>query len=174
MCGIKLGERTKRTKEKARAKARSLATHTTGKKKRAKEKEKAKAKVKESLTKEKEKLTKPNLQLTKVRANSSFPKANNGAAYASKRGILHKLAGGIKIPTSSRASTRKEQLGQQASKEQLGRQAAHKLTSPQHLGLHHKRGRSNPRGHSLTATNLSFTTSTSQQHTQAYHQNEAR
>ena len=131
VCGTKLGVTTKRKNKKARAKvkARSL-THTTSRKvQKAKGKEKAKAK--ESLAKGKGKLTHPSLHLTKAKGSSnSFPRTNNGAAYASKRGILHKLAGGIRIPTSSRTSTRKEQLGQQRASSNL-----HKLGASNHLGL---------------------------------------
>ena len=119
----------KEQKGKGKVKARSL-THTTSRKvQKAKEKEKAKAK--ESLAKEKGKLTHPSLHLTKAKgSSSSFPRTNNGAAYASKRGILHKLAGGIRIPTSSSISTRKEQLGQQKASSNL-----HKLGASNHLGL---------------------------------------
>ena len=110
-----------RVRAKAKARTRSLPTHITSKRKKASlAKEKAKAKVRESLTKEKGKLTNPSLQLQKAKGNSnSFPKANNGAASASKRGILHKLAGGIRILTSSSFSTRKEQLGRQKASNNL-------------------------------------------------------
>ena len=118
-----------RKERTAKVKERSL-THTTSKKvQKAKAKEKEKAK--ESLAKGKGKLTHPSLHLTKAKGSSnSFPRTNNGAAYASKRGILHKLAGGIRIPTSSRPSTRKEQLGQQRANSN-----PHKLGASNHLGL---------------------------------------
>ena len=116
-------------KGKGKSKNKKLSNPHYKQETRAKEKEKAKAKVKESLTKEKGKLTNPSLQLTKAKGNSiSFPKANNGAAYASKRGILHKLAGGIRILTSSSFSTKKAQLGRQ-------KVSNNKLGVSNHLGL---------------------------------------
>ena len=114
-------------KGKSKRKARSLATLTTRRERKRKRK-KTKAKAKASLTKEKGKLTSPSLQLRKAKGNNSFQKANNGAAYASKRGILHKLAGGIRILTSSSFSTKKEQLGRQKA-------SNNKLGVSNHLGL---------------------------------------
>ena len=112
----------KEQKGKGKSKGKKLSNpHYIGRTK-AKEKANPKAKVRESQTKGKGKLTHPSLPRARARESNSFPKANNGAAYASKRGILHKLAGGIRNLTSnSHNSTRKEQLGQQkASNNKLG------------------------------------------------------
>ena len=102
----------KEQKGKGKSKGKKLS-NPHYKEDKGKGKANPKAKVRESQTREKGKLTHPSLPRTRAReSNSSFPKANNGAAYASKRGILHKLAGGIRnLTSSSHNSTRKEQLG---------------------------------------------------------------
>ena len=167
---VRTKQKNKRAKAAKEGKARSLTLTTSKKEQKAKRKEKEKAK--ESLAKGKGKLTHPSLHLTKAKgSSSSFPRINNGAAYASKRGILHKLAGGIRIPTSSRISTRKEQLGQPRASSNN----PHKLgqVASNHLG-HNKLQLSGLEGLSLfnglEDLSLSFTVSTSQPLTPAYHQ----
>ena len=130
-------ENQAKEKGKGKSKNKKLSNPTLqSQKTRAKEKEKAKAKVRESLTKEKGKLTSPSLQLRKAKGNNSFQKANNGAAYASKRGILHKLAGGIRILTSSSFSTKKEAAWPTKGQQQQawGQQPWPQQTSSQWLG----------------------------------------
>ena len=117
-------------KGKSKGKGKKLNNPRYKQEDKGKGKGKSKGKGKEKPNKGKGKLTNPSLQLQKAKGNSSsFPKANNGAAYASKRGILHKLAGGIRILTSSSFSTKKAQLGQQKASSNL-----HKL-GVSNLGL---------------------------------------
>ena len=118
-------------KGKSKGKGKKLNNPHYKQEEKGKGKGKGKSKGKGKPSKGKGKLTHPSLQLTKAKGNSnSFPRTNNGAAYASKRGILHKLAGGIRILTSSSFSTKKAQLGRQKASSNL-----HKLGVSNHLGL---------------------------------------
>ena len=149
--------RENQAKGKSKGKGKKLSNpHYKEDKGKGKDKGKSKGKGKGKPSKGKGEAYQSQPAAYKGKGKQQLPKNQQWCSICFKRGILHKLAGGIRILTSSSFSTKKEQLGQLKVSNKL-----HKLGDSNHLG------RSNQLS-GLVDNNPSFTTSINQQHTHRF------